>query len=165
MATGEDLSKRRSEICRRIEELKASTSKDPDQIQNVLSSALEALQMSQEELASAEEIRDKFAKPDFKMLFEGLPGLYMVMDPDLRIVAASDAYLQATMTRREEMIGRYVFDVFPDNPEDPNADAVRNSLASFNRVRHCLVADAMVVQRHDVRMPESEGGGFEVRYW
>ena len=53
---------------------------------------------------------------DFRALFEAAPGLYLVLDPDLRIVAASDAYLQATMTRRGEIMGRGIFDVFPDNP-------------------------------------------------
>ena len=104
-------------------------------------------------------------EPDFKALFEGGPGLYMVLDPSLRIVAASDAYLQATLTRRADIIGRYVFDVFPDNPDDPSADAVNNSTASFNRVLQTHMADSMMVQRHDVRKPEPDGGGFETRYW
>ena len=104
-------------------------------------------------------------KPDFKTLFESLPGLYMVLDPDLRIVAATDAYLHATITRRAEIVGRHVFEVFPDNPGDSSADAVPNSHASFNRVLKTRLTDAMVVQRHDVRRPECEGGGFEVRYW
>lgn len=106
-----------------------------------------------------------FSEPDFKSIFNQLPGLYMVLDRDLRIVAATDGYLRATRTRRSEVIGRYVFDVFPDNPADPNADGVRNSKASFDRVFRSGEIDAMVVQRHDIRHPESEGGGYEVRYW
>jgi PAS domain-containing protein len=54
-------------------------------------------------------------QPDFRALFEAAPSLFLVLDPDLRIVAASDAYLDATMTRREEIVGRAIFDVFPDN--------------------------------------------------
>jgi PAS domain S-box-containing protein len=104
-------------------------------------------------------------KPDFESLFNSIPGLYLVLDPNLRVVAASDAYLQATLTCRADILGRHVFDVFPDNPDDPTADALRNSRASFDQVLRTRVADAMVVQRHDVRRPESEGGGFEVRYW
>lgn len=61
--------------------------------------------------------------PDFRVVFESLPGLYLVLDPDLRIVAVSDAYAQATMTKREEILGRGIFDVFPDNPADPQATA------------------------------------------
>src|ERR1035438_5221259 len=108
---------------------------------------------------------ERVVKPNFETLFAAVPGLYMVLDPNLRVVAASDAYLQATMTRRADIVGRHVFEVFPDNPDDPAADAIRHSRASFHRVLQSRVADAMVVQRHDVRRPESEGGGFEVRYW
>jgi PAS domain-containing protein len=40
-------------------------------------------------------------EPDFRALFESAPGLFVVLTPGMRIVAASDAYLRATMTRRE----------------------------------------------------------------
>lgn len=103
--------------------------------------------------------------PDYQRLFEEAPGLYMVLDPQLRVVAASNAYLEATLTSRENIIGRHVFDIFPDNPDDPSADSVRNSRASFNRVLQTRTADTIGLQRHDVRRPESEGGGFEERYW
>src|SRR5215467_11017614 len=64
------------------------------------------------------EIEKSPAPPDFKLLFESGPGLYLVLTKELRIVAVSDAYLRATMTRREAIIGRGLFEVFPDNPED-----------------------------------------------
>jgi signal transduction histidine kinase len=105
------------------------------------------------------------AAPDFKVLFESAPGLYLVLAPDLRIVAVSDAYARATMTRREEILGRGLFEVFPDNPADPNATGVRNLNASLQRVLENRVADAMAVQKYDIRKPAEEGGGFEVRYW
>lgn len=99
------------------------------------------------------------------MLFESAPGLYLVLTPDFTIVAASDAYLRATMTRREEILGRGIFEVFPDNPDDPKATGVRNLGASLDRVRQNRVPDAMAVQKYDIRQPESEGGGFEERFW
>jgi signal transduction histidine kinase/ActR/RegA family two-component response regulator len=105
------------------------------------------------------------AQVDFRALFEAAPGLYLVLDPDLRIVAASDAYLQATMTRREEIMGRGIFDVFPDNPDDPEATGVSNLSASLDRVRREWVADTMAVQKYDIKRPDDEGGGFEERYW
>ena len=39
--------------------------------------------------------------PDFRVLFESVPGLYLVLTPDLRIAAVSDAYLRATQIDRE----------------------------------------------------------------
>jgi signal transduction histidine kinase len=103
--------------------------------------------------------------PDFRVLFESAPGLYLVLTPNFKIVAASDAYLRATMTKREEVLGRGIFDVFPDNPDDPTATGVRNLSASLERVVRQRVSDAMAVQKYDIRRPEAEGGGFEERYW
>src|SRR6185295_183153 len=37
--------------------------------------------------------------------------------------------------------------------------------ASLDRVRQNHVADAMAVQKYDIRRPESEGGAFEERFW
>jgi hypothetical protein len=103
--------------------------------------------------------------PDFQTIFEFIPGLYLVLAPDLTILAVSEAYLRATMTKREEIIGRALFDVFPDNPDDPEACGVRNLRASLNRVQRYRQGDAMAVQKYDIRRPAAEGGAFEERYW
>ncbi|HET8730690.1 MAG TPA: ATP-binding protein, partial [Moraxellaceae bacterium] len=58
-----------------------------------------------------------------------------------------------------------LFDVFPDNPDDPAARGVANLRASLERVIVTKSADAMAVQKYDVRRPEAEGGAFEARYW
>jgi len=105
------------------------------------------------------------SEPDYKSLFEAAPGPYLVLWPDLRIAAVNEAYLAATLTRREEMLGRGLFEVFPDNPDDPAADGVRNLSASLERVLRYRRVDAMAVQKYDIPRPASAGGGFEVRYW
>ena len=105
------------------------------------------------------------AAPDFRRLFESAPGLYLVLAPDFTIVAVSDAYCKATMTKREEITGRALFDVFPDNPDDPQATGTRNLRASLERVLLHRCGDAMALQKYDIRRPEEEGGGFEERYW
>src|ERR1700746_69381 len=103
--------------------------------------------------------------PDFQAFFQSAPGLYLVLTRDLNIVAVSDAYMRATMTKREEILGRRIFDVFPDNPDDPSATGVRNLRTSLLRVLQDKTSDTMAVQKYDVRKPESEGGGFEERFW
>jgi signal transduction histidine kinase/ActR/RegA family two-component response regulator len=103
--------------------------------------------------------------PDFRTLFESVPGLNLVLTPDLRIVAVTDAYLRATMTERSAILGRHLFEVFPDNPGDPKADGVRNLKASLDRVLKNRARDAMAVQKYDIRKPQAEGGTFEERYW
>src|SRR5690349_2106584 len=99
---------------------------------------------------------------DFRRLFESAPGLYLILTPDLTIIAVSDAYLAATMTEREAIMGRGLFEVFPDNPDDPAADGVSNLRASLNSVLRTRKPHTMAVQKYDIRRPD---GSFEVRYW
>ena len=98
-------------------------------------------------------------------LFAGSPDAYLVLAPDLTIVEVNDAYLRATRTRREDIIGRGLFDVFPDNPDDSTATGTTNLAASLERVLATGRPDTMAVQKYDIPRPQSEGGGFEERYW
>jgi PAS domain S-box-containing protein len=95
-------------------------------------------------------------------VFESLPGLFLILTPDLQIVSASDAYLKATMTEREDLCGRGLFEVFPDNPDDTEATGVSNLRASLARVLQTAAPDTMAIQKYDIRRPD---GVFEERYW
>ncbi|MEW5857831.1 MAG: PAS domain S-box protein [Cyanobacteriota bacterium] len=103
--------------------------------------------------------------PDFQVLFESVPGSYLVLTPDFTIVAVSNAYLRATMRKREEILGRGLFEVFPDNPDEPTATGVPNLRASLESVLQNRASHTMAVHKYDIPRPESEGGGFEERYW
>ena len=89
--------------------------------------------------------------PDFQALFESAPGLYLVLTPVLTIVAVSEAYLKATMTRREKILGRNLFDVFPDNPNDPTSSGVSNLSASLKRMLENRAPDSMAVDINETR--------------
>jgi PAS domain S-box-containing protein len=104
----------------------------------------------------------RHSRAELTSLFESLPGLYLVLTTGLEIVAASDAYLKATLTTREDIVGRGLFDVFPDNPGDPGTNAVSNMRASIDRVLRNAAPDTMAIQKHDVRRPD---GFFEEHYW
>lgn len=80
----------------------------------------------------------------------------------LEIVAVTDEYLKATMTREGDIVGKRLFEVFPDDPEDPQTDGVKSLAASLTRVQSLKVPDVMGVQRYPVRLP---GGAFEERFW
>ncbi len=98
---------------------------------------------------------------DFKRIFEALPGRYLVLGREFEILAASDAYLEATMTTRERILGQNVFDVFPENPGEPTGGVakLRQSLTTVLRERR---AHNMLVTKYDIPNP---AGGFEERYW
>ncbi|MDC0739723.1 PAS domain-containing sensor histidine kinase [Polyangium mundeleinium] len=104
-------------------------------------------------------------EPDFRALFESAPECYLVVDPSFTLVAASDAFLRTRLVSREAILGRNLFDVFPDNPDDPNATGSRNLRASLERVFATGTPDTMAVQKYDIRRPASEGGGFTERYY
>ncbi len=104
----------------------------------------------------------KAIQPDFKSIFESAPGLNLILLPDLTIVAVSDAYLQATMTKRTDIIGHHLFEIFPDNPADSIATGVSNLRFSLNYVVEHKTAHTMAVQKYDIRRPD---GTFEERYW
>ena len=92
-------------------------------------------------------------------LFESLPGLFLVFTPDLKIVSISDALLEATRTKREEVLGRSIFEVFPDQP---GSTAIAEWRASLDRVRQTAAPDTMAIQKYDIRRPD---GVLEERYW
>jgi PAS domain S-box-containing protein len=77
------------------------------------------------------------------------------------MVAATDARLLATHTDRET-IGRPLFEVFPDNPDDPAATGTSNLRASLERVLATRAPDTMSVQKYDIRGPD---GKFQAKYW
>lgn len=102
----------------------------------------------------------------FQRLFESTPGLYLVLAPGtLEIVAASDAYLEATMVTREHIAGRLIFDVFPADPDDAHDGGVAALRASLMRVVQTRQTDVMALQRYPIRRPREQGDGFEERYW
>ncbi|MCS0589129.1 PAS domain-containing protein [Massilia norwichensis] len=100
----------------------------------------------------------------FQQLFEAAPGAFLVLRPDagFTIVGVSDEYLRGTLTRRDQILGRPLFEVFPDNPHTPDAQSTSNLARSLRRVLATRAPDTMAVQRYDV---PAAGGGFELRYW
>jgi signal transduction histidine kinase len=99
---------------------------------------------------------------DYQALFEKSPGLFLVLDPELKIVTVTDAYLAATMTSRESIVSKNIFDVFPDNPNDADADGVNKLKISLQNVISLKVPDNMPIQKYDIKKSEHE---FEERYW
>lgn len=97
-------------------------------------------------------------------VFEAVPHGYLILDTEFNIIDVNQQYLDLTRTRREDLIGAALFDAFPDNPDDPTADGVRNLRASLETARTTGRPHAMAVQKYDIPLREP-GGGFEERYW
>jgi signal transduction histidine kinase len=102
---------------------------------------------------------------DFRLLFEASPDVLLVLLPDaphFTMVAATDERLRVTHTTREATLGKGLFSVFPDNPDDVGATGTSNLRASLLRVIETRAADTMAVQKYDIRGPD---GTFQTKYW
>lgn len=99
----------------------------------------------------------------YKRIFESGPALYLILSPSFEILDASNAYLKATLTKREQIVGKNLFNVFPDNPEDTSATGTANLGDSLKRVLKTKTMDTMAIQKYDVARPD--GSGFDVKYW
>lgn len=104
------------------------------------------------------------AQVDHAALFAATPSPYLVLGPDLVIVDVNRAYLEATARTRDDLVGQHVFQAFPDNPDDPEADGTRNLGASLHRVLSTRQQDTMALQKYDIPVVRRPGE-FEERWW
>jgi PAS domain S-box-containing protein len=95
---------------------------------------------------------------------ETAPCMFLVLSPDLYILTASDLYLEAVEASRDAIIGKHIFEAFPDNPDYPEADGVQNINASLQEVLRTKKTHKMAVQRYDVPL-QGQPGHFIIRYW
>jgi PAS domain-containing protein len=99
---------------------------------------------------------------DYKSVFDLMPGMCLLLDPTFKIIAQNAEHARATLTITKDVVGRGLFEVFPDNPGDSGAmgvSAVQRSLVNVLKTRE---TDVMPVVRYDVKGGQ---GPFEVRYW
>jgi serine phosphatase RsbU (regulator of sigma subunit) len=101
---------------------------------------------------------------DYGAVFQSLPGMVALLTPELVYVDANEDFQRLSGRTRAQLVGRYIFDVFPDNPNDPAATGMRDVQASMQRVVATGERDAMALQRYDVEDPLVPGQ-WEERYW
>ncbi|HEX6143714.1 MAG TPA: HWE histidine kinase domain-containing protein [Geminicoccaceae bacterium] len=100
------------------------------------------------------------AHVDFRAVFDAIPSPYMVLDRELRYVAANPAYQGVTMRSLDELLGGKIFDLFPNEGE--SGWRLRQS---FQRVLETGAADTIAYLPYAIPRPDERGGGLEQRYW
>jgi PAS domain S-box-containing protein len=101
---------------------------------------------------------------DHTAVYRQLPVPVLLLTPEFVVADVNQAYLRVTGRTREELLGRDVFDAFPDNPWDPGATGVRSIRASMRRVLSSGEPEALALLRYDVEVPDGPGR-FAKRYW
>jgi two-component sensor histidine kinase len=97
---------------------------------------------------------------DFQSVFDRIPSPYMLLDMDLRFIAANRTYLQTTQRRWEDLAGAYLFDAFPGEGEHR-----RRLETSILRARDTGQVDMLPHLPYAIQRPQTLGGGFEARIW
>ena len=110
------------------------------------------------------QARRKALIEDFHREFDGSDHVAYLIDPapGLVFVDVNPAFELATGVAREQAIGQPLFLLFPENPDDLNADGLSHVYASLRRVAETGAPHAMPIVRYDVRGPD---GVFVERHW
>ena len=91
---------------------------------------------------------DELASTSYGVLFKATRSPYLVLAADaprFTITDVNAAYLRATMTKRESLVGRGVFEAFPDNPNQLKASGISDLRKSLERVLVERGTDAMAM--------------------
>lgn len=95
-----------------------------------------------------------------------LPGNYLILEPNaphFTIAEVSEGYNITTRLTREQLIGKHLFEVFPDNPEKSYPSGVEKLRNSLLTVINTKESHEMPALRYDVQFPESDL--FEEKHW
>jgi signal transduction histidine kinase/DNA-binding response OmpR family regulator len=102
---------------------------------------------------------------NFELLFSAVPGACMALDPELRIVAVSDAYARVTQAAASDLIGRCVWEALPEDSTSSQPGALPGLRASLERVCLTRAADIMEIQKRFVPPHDIGRGTYEACYF
>lgn len=94
---------------------------------------------------------------DHAAVFRALPGIVALLTPELVYVDVNDDFVRLTGRAREDLVGRYIFDVFPENPHDEAAAGMRETRESMLRAVATGERDTMAVLRYDIEDAQRPG--------
>jgi PAS domain S-box-containing protein len=83
--------------------------------------------------------------------------------PLYTIIDVNDAYLKATNSTREALIGTSVFGAFPANPTDEESKNIERTIYSFDEAIRSKEPHTMSNYRYDIPIPGTDQ--FEERWW
>ncbi|MFI9769693.1 PP2C family protein-serine/threonine phosphatase [Streptomyces sp. NPDC052415] len=101
---------------------------------------------------------------DYAAVFHALPGMVALLTPELVYVDANEDFLRLAGRTREQVLGRYIFDVFPENPNEPAAAGMRETRESMERAVATGERDTMALLRYDIEDPQRPGH-WQEHYW
>ncbi len=105
---------------------------------------------------------DPILEGGLRLIFDQSPVQILILTLELTIVDANAALCVNTLTTREQIIGKGLFEAFPLNPTDPSADGDNMIRASLLRTAETCSVDIIPSQQYDL---QQEDGTWVQRYW
>ncbi|MGW3108990.1 PP2C family protein-serine/threonine phosphatase [Streptomyces sp. NPDC001100] len=109
-------------------------------------------------------MQDPDPEIDYAAVFRDLPGMVALLSPELVYLDANEDFQRLSGRKREELVGRYIFDVFPENPKDSAAAGMRETRESMLRAVTTGERDTMALLRYDIEDPPLSGRWVE-HFW
>lgn len=100
-----------------------------------------------------------------EQLFQSLAAAYIVFDvndPDFTIIEENDAHASIAMVKRKDVIGKPLFEAFPDTSEKYVKTGVSDLLESIRTVVATGKPDVMPMLNYDLKDPSGE---LTTKYW
>ncbi|HEY0068041.1 MAG TPA: PAS domain-containing protein [Flavisolibacter sp.] len=98
-------------------------------------------------------------------VFQAMPGnsaLLLPNDPLFTVLAVTDSFCQTSGQARAALVGKGLFEAFPNSPDDPAQASEKRLRASLELVVATKKTNSLPIHRYDI--PRSDGT-FEERYW
>src|SRR6056297_410277 len=117
-------------------------------------------------MQDAEVSRGPIIKNPYLSIFKAIPLpaiLIRANAPDFTVKNANDAYTELSGKPREELVGKNLFELFPDNPNDSASDSVKRMTTQLRAVIETGQESSKNVERYDIEVGDT--GNFEERYY
>lgn len=102
---------------------------------------------------------------DYSHLFRSLPGQHIVVDVDdpvFTLIDENEAHARVALTKRENVVGKPFFEVFPDTSDKFLTTGVSDIAESFKRVIQTGAPDTMDALKYDIK---DQQGNYVERFW
>lgn len=111
------------------------------------------------------QIRHMVSRQKIIQIFKASPtptSIIKADDPAFTFVEVNDAYTAMTQTFEKEIIGKSLFQIFPENPKEAKPTGVERLRNSFRKVIAEKQEDKMEAIRYDIMLDD---GKFKQIYW
>jgi PAS domain S-box-containing protein len=102
---------------------------------------------------------------NFESIFRVSPNPYMLLDRELRFVAVNEAYLRVTSSRFDDIVGRNLFEVFPNDPGDPANESSALLRESLLKVLETKAVDVLAFIPYAITVERDGETVNEERFW